>query len=318
MNKRCITYMLAFGVCLLAPSAVGEAPPDSDGDGFSDLEDVCPETPGRSASPFGRGCPMAQDASGNWCGLDEHSVNGVCVPVEDTTVTEPPPPDPDATDDFCSNPGNWNHPTCSGSESPPAGGGSGGGGSSGGGGGGGSDDEEEEEEAACAWGESKDASGVCVAKPARDVMEKIKNCLPAGSIPALYWDRVSGISWNNNLVNDEGIPIPGKLYVHESGSPMSIEFNRSVIVEQSSAQSWTFGYGANVALTHEYMHVRDVVEHGPRLWAEPSLEEEMDQYNYGPPPYTEAKYEQYTADRTTQQILDKGMEPAAACLAEWD
>ena len=167
-------------------------------------------------------------------------------------------------------------------------------------------------------GETKDASGVCVAKPADDVMEKIKNCLPEGSIPALYWNHVSGISWNNELVNDEGDPIPGTIHIHESGSPMRIEFNRSVIAEQSAAQGWTFGYGANVALTHEYLHARDVVEHGPGLWTESSLEQEMDQYNYGDPPYTEDIYEQYTRDRTSHQILREGMEPDAACLAEWD
>ena len=111
-----MTFILAYSVCcLIAPAAAGEAPPDSDSDGISDLEDQCPYTPGHAVSPFGRGCPLGQDADGNWCGQFEVERGGVCVPIDETTATGTRPPDPNALEGFCHNPGNWNHPQCGGS-----------------------------------------------------------------------------------------------------------------------------------------------------------------------------------------------------------
>ena len=42
---------------LLATHAMGEAPPDSDNDGVSDLTDQCVNEPGHVDSPVGTGCP---------------------------------------------------------------------------------------------------------------------------------------------------------------------------------------------------------------------------------------------------------------------
>ena len=58
MGNRTWMAILGLGVySLLAPMAIGEAPPDSDGDGVSDVADKCPNLPGHVNSLFGRGCP---------------------------------------------------------------------------------------------------------------------------------------------------------------------------------------------------------------------------------------------------------------------
>ena len=54
MEKRVRMSTLAFSaICLVAPAAVGEPPPDSDNDGISDLDDQCPQVRGPDVSPFG-------------------------------------------------------------------------------------------------------------------------------------------------------------------------------------------------------------------------------------------------------------------------
>ena len=75
-----------------------------------------------------------RDDSGQCCAVGEEVVGGVC-----TLVVTPPPDDP--IGDFCSNPGNWNHPTCGGDGGDGGGDGDGGGGGGGGDGDGGDDDD---------------------------------------------------------------------------------------------------------------------------------------------------------------------------------
>lgn len=58
MNTRILVTMLSIGFCgLHAVTVAGEAPPDSDGDGVSDVSDQCVNEPGHVDSPVGRGCP---------------------------------------------------------------------------------------------------------------------------------------------------------------------------------------------------------------------------------------------------------------------
>lgn len=60
MNKRTsvlsVLSVIALGA-LSTTSAMGEAPPDSDNDGTSDVADKCPNLPGHANSPVGTGCP---------------------------------------------------------------------------------------------------------------------------------------------------------------------------------------------------------------------------------------------------------------------
>ena len=45
--SKCVRMFVGIAACcLLALAAVGEAPPDSDGDGISDLLDECPDVRG--------------------------------------------------------------------------------------------------------------------------------------------------------------------------------------------------------------------------------------------------------------------------------
>ena len=262
MKKRILVSMLALGVgCLLGPAALCEAPPDSDGDGISDLEDQCPQTWGRRASPFGAGCPMAQDANGNWCGPDEHSVNGVCVPVEDTTVTEPPPPPPDAGDEFCSNPGNWSHPTCGGSSSTDDdndGSGSSGGGAGSGGGSGGN------------YGEQLDDN-------ATDAAEKIKACVVTHSIDSVihqYWPTVQirYVDFDTEFSQYPDLSSSlGAAGCNHAGNKHVIYLDRANLESTHSnheAVGWTLTIWDVVAstLVHEFLHVMTYEVYGCTPW----------------------------------------------------
>ena len=160
----------------------------------------------------------------------------------------------------------------------------------------------------------------CQDNSALDVMGKIKDCLPPGTFPANYWGHVSPrISWNNNLVNSDGEPVPGATYVPEDGGPIIIEFNYREIVAQAQAPGselteWEAG---NVALIHEMLHVVDAVVHGPRLWRERGVENQMELAGYGDPPFNLEEYEDFTVWRTTDAIVNRGLKPDVACLAEW-
>ena len=60
MDKRVWMGMLVVGgYWLFAPMAMGIEPPDTDGNGVSDVSDQCVADPGHVDSPFGSGCPCS-------------------------------------------------------------------------------------------------------------------------------------------------------------------------------------------------------------------------------------------------------------------
>ena len=62
MHKRVwMGLLVTSACCLFTPVAMGIEPPDTDGDGVSDVSDQCVGDPGHVDSPFGSGCPCSAD-----------------------------------------------------------------------------------------------------------------------------------------------------------------------------------------------------------------------------------------------------------------
>lgn len=156
----------------------------------------------------------------------------------------------------------------------------------------------------------------CEPNPASEYMGEIKDCLPPGNIPAVYWANVPYFRWNNNLKNADGKPVLGTTYISES-SIVGIEFNYRHMVDSAAATAnVSVTDAANLMIHDELIHVRDVVRYGgPNAWENPGMEAEIQSAtSWGDPPYTKAEYEEFTFSRARGEIDLGGKKPDAGCL----
>jgi hypothetical protein len=97
---------VASFLVVAAPAAAQAPPPDSDGDGYSDNQDVCPTTPGGPQGPYNApGCPVPPDSDGD--GYPDPNDGCPTTPGGPQGPANgpgcPAPKDPDLDDDGVSN-----------------------------------------------------------------------------------------------------------------------------------------------------------------------------------------------------------------------
>ena len=280
-TNRVCPELLSGACCLFAFATLGQAPPDSDNDGISDLDDACPQAPGYEVSPFGRGCPLGRDANGNWCNRGEQSIGGVCVPADETFVEgtrPPPPPEPTGIDAFCSNPGNWSHSQCGGSSGTDGGNGGGSGGDSDASDVGDESDNSSEEEE-----EEEDRFDPNRPEPIQDAIDNALRCIlhPDSSEITRYENTVR-IEFGT--IREEGVVAK---YICEA-SYMIIDKARVHAPAEYLGGHWNTIMWS--VLMHEFIHVDNHRNHGCPPW---------ENTNFAPT--TEREEEEYTKNRAFEE-----------------
>lgn len=135
---------------------------------------------------------------------------------------------------------------------------------------------------------------------AKDAAERIKDCV--GGFVSGHWNWIKkNVSYNSNLVDDEGYPAFGAVDCAEDSSGQAHNvymhlndglFHNPPNPFPSEASHWQ--YMAHT-LIHETIHVDDHLNYGCKPWTHPTVQGWLDDYEVS---HTEMNYEILTQNKT--------------------